>query len=81
MSTLHDLHENGATARELVDDVAHAELAPVMGTILDEVLTPDVIGILRPFVHYALVWRLPQRHRSPIQKDQPAALWARHTEK
>jgi hypothetical protein len=37
-----------AFARELVDDIEHAELAPVMGAVLDEVVTPDVVGILRP---------------------------------
>ena len=31
---------------KLVDDVEHAILSPVMGTILDEVVGPDVIGPL-----------------------------------
>jgi len=33
---------------ELVDDVEHAVLPPVMGPILDEVVGPDVIAVLRP---------------------------------
>ena len=35
-----------AFARELIDDVEHAVLPPVVGTILDEVVGPDMIGIL-----------------------------------
>src|SRR3712207_5161911 len=42
------VHPDGqAFARELVNDVEHAELASVMGAILDEVVTPDVMGIFR----------------------------------
>ena len=42
-------HPDGqALRRELVDDVEHAELTPVMGAILDEVVRPDMAGILRP---------------------------------
>src|SRR5690606_6510480 len=43
------VHSDGqAFPCELVDDVEHAELAPVMGAILDKVVAPDMIGILRP---------------------------------
>ena len=37
-----------AFAGELVDDVEHAELAAVMGAVLDEVVGPDMVGMLRP---------------------------------
>ena len=33
---------------ELVDDVEHPELAPVMRAVLDEVIGPDVVAVLRP---------------------------------
>ena len=33
---------------ELVDDVEHADLAPLMGAILDEVVGPHVIAVLGP---------------------------------
>ena len=33
---------------ELIDDVEHAVLAPVMRAVLDEVVGPDVIGLLGP---------------------------------
>src|ERR1700730_632235 len=42
-------YPNGqALVGELVDDVEHAELAPIMGTLLDEIVGPDVIGELQP---------------------------------
>jgi hypothetical protein len=31
---------------ELVDDVEHADPAPVMGAVLEEVVGPDVIAVL-----------------------------------
>jgi hypothetical protein len=34
--------------RELVDDVEHPDLPSIMGTILDEVVGPDVVAMLRP---------------------------------
>jgi hypothetical protein len=34
--------------RELVDDVEDAVFAPIMGAILDEVVGPDVVRVLRP---------------------------------
>ena len=33
---------------ELVDDVQHAELAPIVGSALDEVVGPDMVAMLRP---------------------------------
>src|ERR1700690_541620 len=33
---------------ELVDDVEHAVLPAIMGALLDEVVGPDVVGMLRP---------------------------------
>ncbi len=33
---------------ELVDDAQHAELASIMGAVLDEVVGPDVVGSLGP---------------------------------
>jgi len=42
-------HPDGeALAGELVDDVEHAILPPVVGAIFDEVVGPDVVGMLRP---------------------------------
>ena len=37
-----------ALMRELVDHVEHAVLPPVMGSILDKVIRPDMIAVLRP---------------------------------
>ena len=37
-----------AFTRELVDDVEHAILPPLVSAILDEVVGPDVVRILRP---------------------------------
>ncbi len=33
---------------ELVDDVEHAELSAIVGPALDEVIRPDMVGVLRP---------------------------------
>src|SRR5215475_4197919 len=33
---------------ELVDDVEQAELAPVMGALLDKIVRPDMVGAFRP---------------------------------
>ena len=33
---------------ELVDDVEHADLSPIVGPILDEIVGPDVVAVLRP---------------------------------
>ena len=35
-------------AGELIDDVQHSILSPIMGAVLHEVIGPDVIGTLRP---------------------------------
>ena len=43
------VHPDGkALAGELIDDVEHAILPPVMGPILDEVIGPDMVGMLGP---------------------------------
>src|SRR5215210_1342013 len=56
-------HPDGqALAGELVDDVEHAELAPVMGAILDKVIGPDMVGIL---------W--PQPDAGSVSKPEPSA--------
>jgi hypothetical protein len=34
--------------RELVDDVEHPELPSIMRPVLDEVIGPDVVAMLRP---------------------------------
>ena len=40
---------NGETfARELVDDVQHPILAPVVGSILHEIVGPDMVRTLGP---------------------------------
>ena len=36
---------------ELVNDIEHAEPASLVGTILDKVIGPDVVGIFRPQPH------------------------------
>jgi hypothetical protein len=33
---------------KLVDQVEHAELSAVMGSVLDEVIRPDMVGVLGP---------------------------------
>ena len=33
---------------ELIDDVEHAELLAIVRPILDEVIGPDMVGMLRP---------------------------------
>ena len=47
---------------ELVDDVEHAVLPAIMGAVIDEVVRPDVIGMLRP-----------QTNAGAIGKPQPPA--------
>lgn len=49
---------------ELVDDVEQANLAPVMGALLEEVVRPDVVGALGP-----------QPDARSIAQPQAAALW------
>jgi hypothetical protein len=53
-----------AFVRELVDDVEHPVFATIMGTVLDEVIGPDVIGTLRP-----------QADAGAIPEPQPASFW------
>lgn len=33
---------------ELIDDVEHAELPAIVRPVLDEVIGPDMVGMLRP---------------------------------
>ncbi len=40
-----------ALAGELIDHVQHAQLAPVPGPVLDEVVGPDVVGPFGPQPH------------------------------
>ncbi len=40
--------DGDALVRELVDDIAHAILPPLMGAIFDEVVRPDMAAALRP---------------------------------
>ena len=48
----------------LVDDVEHAELASIMGPVLDEAVRPDVVGTLRP-----------QADARPVAQPEPGLLW------
>ena len=43
--------DSNALARKLVDDVQHSIFPAVMGAVLDEVIGPDVVGMLRPQPH------------------------------
>ncbi len=63
---------------ELVDHVQHAELPTVVGAILDEVVGPDMIGMLRPKPDARSViepetgfLRLPGRHLQPLLTPDP----------
>ena len=40
--------DRDALVRELIDDIEHAILPPLMGAIFDEVVGPDVVAALRP---------------------------------
>ena len=67
-----------ALAGELVDDVEHAELPPVVGPVLDEVVGPDVVRVLRPQTDARSVvqpepalLRLPGRHLQPLPPPDP----------
>jgi hypothetical protein len=48
---------------ELVDNIEHSVLPPVIGPVLDEVIRSDVVGILRP-----------QADARPVREPQPPAL-------
>lgn len=40
--------DRDALMRELIDDIEHAILPPLMGAIFDEVVRPDMVAALRP---------------------------------
>ena len=40
--------DGDALVGELVDDIEHAILPPLMGAVLDEVIRPDMVAALRP---------------------------------
>ena len=67
-----------ALMRELVDHVEHAILLPVMGSILDEVIRPDVIAVLRSQSDARSViepqpppFRLPPWNLQPLTPPDP----------
>ena len=67
-----------ALVGKLVDDVEHADLAPVVGAVLDEVVGPDVIAVLGPEPDAGAVvqpkaapLRLPCRHLQPLASPDP----------
>ena len=41
------LRDRQALVGELVDDAEHAEPPPIVGAVLDKVVGPDVVGVLR----------------------------------
>ena len=63
---------------ELIDDVEHADPAPVVGAVLDKVVGPDVIAVLGPEPDAGAVvepetsplW-LPGRHFQPLASPDP----------
>ena len=67
-----------ALVGELVDDVEHADLAPIMGAVLDEVVGPDVIAVLGPEPDAGAVvqpettaLRLPGGNLQPLASPDP----------
>jgi hypothetical protein len=67
-----------ALRRELVDDVEHAELASIMGSVLDKVVRPDRIAVLGPQADARAVGqpeatslRLLGRHFEPFASPDP----------
>lgn len=67
-----------AFASELVDNIQHAELPAVMGTVLDKIIGPDVVGVLWSKPHAgsvvqpeASLLRLPLRHFEPLSPPNP----------
>jgi hypothetical protein len=63
---------------ELVDDVEHADLSPIVRTVLDEVVGPDVIAVLGPEPDAGAVvepeatpLRLPGRNLQPLASPDP----------
>ena len=68
-------------AGELADDVQHPEPAPVPGAVLDEVISPDGIGTLRPEPYAGAIVQpeppalgLPGRHLQPLRPPDPLHL-------
>ena len=67
-------HPDGKTfAGELIDGIEHPVFAPVMGAVLDEVITPHMVGMLGPQAHagavgkpQAATLRLFGRHLDPL---------------
>ena len=45
--SLRPTPDRQALARELVDHIEHAELPPVTGAILDKIVGPDMVRVLR----------------------------------
>jgi hypothetical protein len=82
--------DSQALMGELVDDIEHAELAPVMGSLLDKIVRPDMVGapgsqpdarsIIQPWASaLGLLGRDLQPLASPnpldpLVVDQPAGL-------
>ena len=72
-------HPDGqAFVGELVDDVEHADPAPVVGAVLDEVVGPDVIAVLGPEADAgpvvqpeAAALRLPGGNLQPLASPDP----------
>ena len=67
-----------ALARELVDHIEPAELSPLMGAVLDEVVGPHVVRMLRAQPDARAVrqpepaaLRLPRRHFEPLPPPDP----------
>ncbi len=67
-----------ALAGELVHNIQHPDLAPVPGTVLDEVIGPNVVRPLRPQPHAGAVVQpqppalgLPRRHTQPLAAPNP----------
>jgi hypothetical protein len=63
---------------KLVDDVEHADLAPVVGAVLNKVVGPDVIAVLGPepdagagVEPQAAALRLPCRNLQPLASPDP----------
>jgi hypothetical protein len=63
---------------ELVDDVEHADLATIVGAILDKVVGPDVIAVLGPEPDTGAVVQpkptalgLPGRNLEPLASPDP----------
>ena len=67
-----------ALVGELVDDVEHADLAPIVGAVLDKVVGPDVVAVLGPEPDAGAVGqpeaaalRLPGGNLQPLASPDP----------